>query len=239
MGAERGRREGGDTHLENQRTKTAHVDFPPFPTGSLSFYPADLAAAAAATAAMYPALAGKPPPSAAPQMVHQPQHQQLGPLELAELRSARARAAKAAESKRAQLLAVRRAKRAAQAAASPGGGGGEGMGAGEPSTAGASPAPSSLAGPIISEYQTDAELQAQLDATTDESEAKRLKRLLRNRVSAQQARERKRAAVSALEQRSIANAARAVAAEARVAALERECVMLRRVIANMRPGGGV
>ena len=113
-------------------------------------------------------------------------------------------------------------------------------GGGEPSTAGASPAPSSLTGPIISEYQTDAELQAQLDATTDESEAfKRLKRLLRNRVSAQQARERKRAAVSALEQRSIANAARAVAAEARVAALERECEMLRRVIANMRPGGGM
>ena len=80
----------------------------------------------------------------------------------------------------------------------------------------------------------DEELQRALEATTDEKEAKRLKRLLRNRVSAQQARERKRAYVDGLEGRAITAEKRCSELEASVARLEAEAAMLRKVIQNMR-----
>jgi len=170
-----------------------------------------------------------------PDPLHKPAfmpHQSLNPLEVAELRAARERAAKAAEGRRAQLLAHRRAKRAAAgpvgAHKSP-----AGRRSASPEAANAR---ASYTGPLESTYETDAELQARLAATTDEGEVKRLKRLLRNRVSAQQARERKRAAQDALARRADVADARAAAAEARVAALERESEMLRRVIQNMRSG---
>ena len=87
---------------------------------------------------------------------------------------------------------------------------------------------------VVGEYHSDEELQRALEATTDEKEAKRLKRLLRNRVSAQQARERKRAYVDGLEGRAIVAEKRASELEASVARLEAEAAMLRKVIQNMR-----
>ena len=87
---------------------------------------------------------------------------------------------------------------------------------------------------VVGEYHSDEELQRALEATTDEKEAKRLKRLLRNRVSAQQARERKRAYVDGLEGRAIVAERRAAELEASVARLEAEAAMLRKVIQNMR-----
>eukprot|EP00854_Cymbomonas_tetramitiformis_P019752 gene19752-23627_t len=61
----------------------------------------------------------------------------------------------------------------------------------------------------------------------DEKERKRLKRLLRNRVSAQQARERKKAYLSTLESRSKDIEVRNAELEQRVTTLERENFMLR------------
>ena len=87
---------------------------------------------------------------------------------------------------------------------------------------------------VVGEYHSDEELQRALEATTDEKEAKRLKRLLRNRVSAQQARERKRAYVDGLEGRAITAEKRCSELEASVARLEAEAAMLRKVIQNMR-----
>jgi len=64
----------------------------------------------------------------------------------------------------------------------------------------------------------------------DEKERKRLKRLLRNRVSAQQARERKKAYMSTLESRSKETEQRVLALEQQVNKLERENFMLRQVV---------
>jgi transcription factor HY5 len=183
-----------------------------------------------------------------PAPVHQ-QHVKLNGLELAELRIARARAARAEVGKRsdaaaarakrvAAIAAGRGARRAAAASMRGGAGGGrpsetddEGGGDGFASPSGWAPgSPGVLGG----EYQTDAELRARLAATSDLGEAKRLKRLLRNRVSAQQARERKKNYVDNLEVRAVSAEARAGASEARASALEREADMLRTVIKNMR-----
>lgn len=64
----------------------------------------------------------------------------------------------------------------------------------------------------------------------DEKERKRLKRLLRNRVSAQQARERKKAYLSTLETHTKEVEDKMAALEHRVATLERENYMLRQVV---------
>jgi len=66
----------------------------------------------------------------------------------------------------------------------------------------------------------------------DEKERKRLKRLLRNRVSAQQARERKKAYMSTLEGRFKTLEARSQELEQQVNKLERENFMLRQVVKN-------
>lgn len=87
--------------------------------------------------------------------------------------------------------------------------------------------------------------EARLASITDEKERKRLKRLLRNRVSAQQARERKKAYLSSLEQQEDEKEHRMNELENRARILERENQMLRQVIqtvtrksvpANPQPG---
>jgi transcription factor HY5 len=70
----------------------------------------------------------------------------------------------------------------------------------------------------------------------DEKERKRLKRLLRNRVSAQQARERKKAYMSDLEQERLGMEARFAEMEAKINTLERENFMLRQVVKNATQG---
>lgn len=72
--------------------------------------------------------------------------------------------------------------------------------------------------------------EARLNTIHDEKERKRLKRLLRNRVSAQQARERKKAYLSSLEQDETEKVSRMAELENRVTQLERENQMLRQVI---------
>ena len=64
----------------------------------------------------------------------------------------------------------------------------------------------------------------------DEKERKRLKRLLRNRVSAQQARERKKAYLGTLEQQMKAVETKLADAEDRIKVLERENQTLRQVL---------
>ena len=71
----------------------------------------------------------------------------------------------------------------------------------------------------------------------DEKERKRLKRLLRNRVSAQQARERKKAYMSTLEDERRAMEAKTAALEAKINTLERENFMLRQVVKNSTKAG--
>eukprot|EP00239_Pterosperma_sp_CCMP1384_P001800 CAMPEP_0197848046 /NCGR_PEP_ID=MMETSP1438-20131217/7893_1 /TAXON_ID=1461541 /ORGANISM="Pterosperma sp., Strain CCMP1384" /LENGTH=253 /DNA_ID=CAMNT_0043460173 /DNA_START=267 /DNA_END=1028 /DNA_ORIENTATION=- len=66
----------------------------------------------------------------------------------------------------------------------------------------------------------------------DEKERKRLKRLLRNRVSAQQARERKKAYLGDLEVKSKEIEDRNAELEQRVNTLERENFMLRQILKN-------
>jgi transcription factor HY5 len=72
----------------------------------------------------------------------------------------------------------------------------------------------------------------------DEKERKRLKRLLRNRVSAQQARERKKAYMSTLESRSKETEQRVLVLEQQVNKLERENFMLRQVRGDVPQKGG-
>ena len=75
----------------------------------------------------------------------------------------------------------------------------------------------------------------------DEKERKRLKRLLRNRVSAQQARERKKAYMSTLEDERREVQTKMAEMEAKINTLERENFMLRQVVKNATQGknGGV
>lgn len=77
------------------------------------------------------------------------------------------------------------------------------------------------------------EIEAKIAAMEDEKEAKRLKRLLRNRISAQQARERKKTYVQSLEQRAKEHEDRAQQLDERVRQLECENKVLRTVIKNM------
>ena len=71
----------------------------------------------------------------------------------------------------------------------------------------------------------------------DEKERKRLKRLLRNRVSAQQARERKKAYMSTLEDERRAMEAKTAGLESKINTLERENFMLRQVVKNSTKAG--
>ena len=78
----------------------------------------------------------------------------------------------------------------------------------------------------------------QTDHIEDDKERKRLKRLLRNRVSAQQARERKTAYMSTLEDDRRDIEAKMAEMEAKINTLERENFMLRQVAKNATQGEG-
>ncbi|CAK0784426.1 hypothetical protein CVIRNUC_007630 [Coccomyxa viridis] len=141
----------------------------------------------------------------------------LSTIERQELELARRRAEKAAEGKRANAAQARAKRRASRPRPEdrPGeqGEGGEG-----------------------SNGEED-DLEAKLANTKDEKEAKRLRRLLRNRVSAQQARERKKSYVSNLEQQAKAHEQSVVKLEQKVKTLERENNMLRQIIKNIQNPG--
>ncbi|GBG76658.1 hypothetical protein CBR_g22875 [Chara braunii] len=80
------------------------------------------------------------------------------------------------------------------------------------------------------------------NTSSDDKERKRLKRLLRNRVSAQQARERKKAYLTDLEVRAKELEARNAQLEEKLTTLQRENFMLRQVVKNTtlkkQPGAG-
>lgn len=68
----------------------------------------------------------------------------------------------------------------------------------------------------------------------EEKDARKLQRLLRNRVSAQQARERKKAYVGTLEERLAAQKEQLAEVESKLAAAEESNATLRRIILSMR-----
>eukprot|EP00850_Spirogloea_muscicola_P011183 SM000068S20615 [mRNA] locus=s68:489093:490382:+ [translate_table: standard] len=76
--------------------------------------------------------------------------------------------------------------------------------------------------------------------TSADKEHKRMKRLLRNRVSAQQARERKKVYMSDLEGRSKELEERNAELEEKVSTLQRENFMLRQIVKNttLKKNGG-
>jgi transcription factor HY5 len=78
------------------------------------------------------------------------------------------------------------------------------------------------------------EIERKVNAIEDEKEAKRLKRLLRNRVSAQQARERKKSYVANIEDKCTEQEQQIAQLQQRVKTLERETTMLRQVIKNIK-----
>ncbi|KAK9820724.1 hypothetical protein WJX74_003911 [Apatococcus lobatus] len=137
-----------------------------------------------------------------------------------ELEAARRRAQKAAEGKRANATAAaRRAKRRAANMSRAA----EREDSGEPSES--------------QQASQDEDKPAGGPLKDDEKEAKRLKRLLRNRVSAQQARERKKSYVSSLEDRAKELESQISNYEQKVNKLEKENGMLRNVIKNIQPAG--
>ncbi|EFJ13750.1 hypothetical protein SELMODRAFT_451326 [Selaginella moellendorffii] len=74
--------------------------------------------------------------------------------------------------------------------------------------------------------------------SSNDKEGKRLKRLLRNRVSAQQARERKKAYLVELEQKAKDLETRNAELEEKNATLQRENYMLRQIVKNTTIRGG-
>ncbi|CAL8469560.1 g9101 [Coccomyxa elongata] len=142
----------------------------------------------------------------------------LNSIEKQELELARRRAEKAAEGKRANAAAARARRRATRPRLDERTGDAEAEG--------------------DASHGEEDDLEAKLAATKDEKEAKRLRRLLRNRVSAQQARERKKSYVSNLEAQAKQSEQLIAKLQQEVKTLERENVMLRQVIRNMQGGGG-
>jgi len=86
--------------------------------------------------------------------------------------------------------------------------------------------------------KVDEDENSKFTTVKDEKERKRLKRLLRNRVSAQQARERKKAYMSTLEDERRNMETRLTEMESRVNTLERENFMLRQVVKSATQGKG-
>jgi transcription factor HY5 len=83
----------------------------------------------------------------------------------------------------------------------------------------------------------EANAKSKFNHVEDEKERKRMKRLLRNRVSAQQARERKKAYMFSLEDERRAAAEKTAELEAKINTLERENFMLRQVVKNSTKAG--
>ncbi|KAK9813218.1 hypothetical protein WJX72_010911 [[Myrmecia] bisecta] len=160
-------------------------------------------------------------PSLVPQM-QSSRRPGLTSSQQSELEMARRRAQKALEGKRANQSAAKRAARRKQ---------------GRDRNSGRDSREQVSSGSVGEEQMADEDLEAKLAATGDEKEAKRLKRLLRNRVSAQQARERKKSYVSNLEAKSKDMEMQLEQKEQRIKVLERENVMLRQVIKNMQGTG--
>jgi transcription factor HY5 len=161
-----------------------------------------------------------------PQLSQQ-QYARLTSSQQAELELARRRAQKAAEGKRANATAARRAKRKAQQRAA----------ATDTTSDKDEEDMVNMRQHHESEHgQTDSDIEAKLANVKDQKEAKRLKRLLRNRVSAQQARERKKSYVQDLEAKCQSQDQKTAQMEQRIKVLERENVMLRSVIKNMQGG---
>eukprot|EP00892_Ulva_mutabilis_P010573 jgi/Ulvmu1/7889/UM004_0120.1 len=77
-------------------------------------------------------------------------------------------------------------------------------------------------------------LQKRLKSVTDEKEIKRLKRLLRNRVSAQQARERKKQYINDLEQQLQDKESALVDVKSKLQDVTSDNMTLRRLITTMR-----
>lgn len=157
-----------------------------------------------------------------PQLSQQ-QYARLTSSQQAELELARRRAQKAAEGKRANATAARRAKRKAQQRA-----------AADTTSDKDEDDMVNMRHHDSDHGQTDSDIEAKLANVKDQKEAKRLKRLLRNRVSAQQARERKKSYVQDLEAKCTSQDQKTVQMELRIKVLERENVMLRQVIKNMQ-----
>ncbi|DBA87777.1 hypothetical protein WJX77_001853 [Trebouxia sp. C0004] len=146
-----------------------------------------------------------------PQMQQQPGNRRiLTSSQHSELEMARRRAEKAAEGKRANAEAAKqrfkrkKGERAEAARLEP------------------------------EERQGNEEIEHKLSVVEDQKEAKRLKRLLRNRVSAQQARERKKSYVSTIEEKVHDQDSQLAQLRQRVQTLERENGMLRQVIKNIK-----
>ena len=89
------------------------------------------------------------------------------------------------------------------------------------------------------EKQVKAEKTPKKIQVEDEKERKRLKRLLRNRVSAQQARERKKAYMSSLETERSDLDGKFAELESKINTLERENFMLRQVVQNATRGHSI
>lgn len=106
---------------------------------------------------------------------------------------------------------------------------------GEPAgTSGSGSGNHSAAGP--GRAQTAAENQRKRGRGSADKESKRLKRLLRNRVSAQQARERKKAYLSELEVKAKELEKKNSELDERVSTLSNENQMLRQILKNTTAG---
>ncbi|XP_054783324.1 transcription factor HY5-like isoform X2 [Prosopis cineraria] len=115
------------------------------------------------------------------------------------------------------------------------GGGGGGGGGGE---AVISNGNTKAAGSLSNVTVTDSQLQSgkrRRGRNPADKECRRLKRLLRNRVSAQQARERKKVYVNELEGRAKELQDQNSKLEERISTLINENTMLRKVLMNTRP----
>ncbi|XP_024533940.1 transcription factor HY5 isoform X2 [Selaginella moellendorffii] len=89
----------------------------------------------------------------------------------------------------------------------------------------------------LPEQDTAASNSRKRGAVPADKEHKRLKRLLRNRVSAQQARERKKAYVVELEAKARDLELRNAELEERVNTLQKETFMLRQILKNIKNNG--
>ncbi|KAL6761523.1 hypothetical protein V8C86DRAFT_2531424 [Haematococcus lacustris] len=161
---------------------------PPVSSDTLAAAVASAAAAVGCGAQVVPHM---PASNLTPTPTAQPGH--LTPDALAELELARQRAARAAAGRRQQLIAQKRAKEQAHQEALA-------AAADKRRRTASAPAPASAMTMQSSGDDSDAD-EGQMASTGDPiKDSRRLKRLLRNRVSAQQARERKKQHMNDLEE---------------------------------------
>ncbi|KAJ9527991.1 hypothetical protein QJQ45_005564 [Haematococcus lacustris] len=195
---------------------------PPVSSDTLAAAVASAAAAVGCGAQVVPHM---PASNLTPTPTAQPGH--LTPDALAELELARQRAARAAAGRRQQLIAQKRAKEQAHQEALA-------AAADKRRRTASAPAPASAMTMQSSGDDSDAD-EGQMASTGDPiKDSRRLKRLLRNRVSAQQARERKKQHMNDLEEQVHAQAERIEQLTKELAAAQSEADTLRLIISNMR-----